>query len=365
MRIRRLLGLSSVALLAACAEKAPQDAFEPKGDKARQIYDLGVPVFIVAGVVGVLVAAASVYLVVRFRRRPGDDDTPDPVQTHGNTKVEIGWTIGPFLLLLPFAFLSVQAIFDLSDDPDDPVVVDVWGHQWWWSFEYDLDGDATNGPEIVTANDLVIPEDRDILLRIGSRDVIHSFSIPSLSGTRDAVPGRTHEWVIEADAPGVYEGQCKEFCGLSHANMRARAVVLTAPQYETWLDQQQVDAEDPDDPVAAAGKTVFEGKCASCHQIDGVNEVEGEADLVTGHAPNLTHFASRGVFASGLFALYREDGSVNRPALEAWLRDPPGELPMSPDDKRGMPNLSLSEQEIDQLVAYLLSLGPAFPAQDG
>ncbi len=355
-----------LVMAAGCAKNAPQDTFSPGGDTAQKINGLALWAFGAAGVVGVVVAAAIVFLIVKFRRRPGDpDDVPNPVQIHGNFRLEIFWTGLPFVILAPFALFTVATVIDLSHEPKDAIVVDVYGQQWWWSFEYDLDGDPENGPEIITANDLVIPEDRQVLLQLHSRDVIHSFWIPRLAGTRDVVPGRTHTLAIEADEPGVFVGQCKEFCGLSHANMRARAVVLTASQFETWLDQQQEDAAAPTDPEAKAGLEVFTTKCASCHQINGVDEVEGKAALVSGHAPNLTHLMSRGVFASGSFDLYNEDGTFNRPALEAWLRDPPGQLPMAPDQERGMPNLGLTEQEIDELVAYLQTLGPAFPAQKG
>ena len=353
-----------LALAAGCAKNAPQDTFDAEGDTAQKIDTLQRPVFIVAGIVGVLVAVAIVYLVVKFRDRPGHpDEAADPVQIHGNTRLEVMWTAIPFLILAPIAVVTVARVIDLSDRPDNALVVSVYGQQWWWSYEYELDGNEDNGPEIITANDLVIPEDREVVLELHSRDVIHSFWIPALAGTRDAVPGRMHTLVIEADHPGVFVGQCKEFCGLSHANMRARAVALTDGQFEAWLEQQQEDAREPTDEVAQAGLAVFETKCATCHQVNGVNEVE-DPPLVAGHAPNLTHFMSRGVFASAMFPLYNEDGSLNRPALEAWLRDPPGVLPMAPEGARGMPNLALTEDEIDELVAYLSTLGPGPLAEE-
>jgi cytochrome c oxidase subunit 2 len=255
--------------------------------------------------------------------------------------------------------------------------ISVYGQQWWWSYEYDLDSDGK--PDIVTANDLVIPTRQKIVLDVQSRDVIHSFWIPQLAGTADAVPGRNHPLLIQADEPGVYVGQCKEFCGLSHANMRARAVALNDQDWKTWTTQQQQAASMPaeSDAVAFAGMQTFVSKCATCHQINGLEsadgkpiDVEGKAVLVAGHAPNLTHLMSRGVFASGMFDLYTHNAAngrleLNRPALEAWLRDPPGQLPMAPDEQRGMPNLGLSEKEIDDLVAFLETLGPAPPLENG
>jgi cytochrome c oxidase subunit 2 len=148
--------------------------------------------------------------------------------------------------------------------------------------------------------------------------------------------------------------------------MRARAIALSQAEFDQWLRDQQADAPTPAAGTkAAAGLDSFKTKCASCHQIDGVNEVEGKAALVAGHAPNLTHLMSRGTFASGTFSLYVTDvdGKLvfNRNQLEEWLRDPPGQLPMAPAEARGMPNLQLGDAEIDALIAYLQTLGP-YPA---
>ena len=168
---------------------------------------------------------------------------------------------------------------------------------------------------------------------------------------------------LEASQPGVFDGQCKEYCGLSHANMRARAVALSQADFDQWVQDQQKDAATPAAGTdAAAGLEAFKTKCASCHQINGVDQIEGKAALISGHAPNLTHLMSRKVFASGTFPLYvmNAQGQLvfNRNQLEAWLRDPPGQLPMAPTEARGMPNLHLGENEIDQLIAYLQTLGP-------
>ncbi|CAN5185916.1 cytochrome c oxidase subunit II [soil metagenome] len=362
---RRLAALALLAALvtvmAGCGDDR-QDVFTPEGGPAETINKLQVPVFLAAGVVGLVVAAGLVYVLMSGSRRAKGDD--DPVQIHGNFKLEIAWTIGPALILAVVAVGTVATLFDLdAEAKDQPAEITVYGQQWWWSYEYELDNNPDNGPEIITANDLVIPAGVPFQFKLESRDVIHSFWIPSLNGTRDVVPGRTHTMLMQADEPGVYEGQCKEFCGLSHANMRARVVALSESEWETWLDQQQTEASaTPGDPQAAAGLEVFLARCAICHQIDGVTpDVEGEADLVSRVAPNLTHFMSRGVFASGLYPLYDNQGEVNRPVLEQWLRNPESLVPQSPGERRGMPNLGLSEDEIDQLVAYLETLGPRNP----
>ncbi|MEY2420165.1 MAG: cytochrome c oxidase subunit [Acidimicrobiaceae bacterium] len=360
--VRRLVLIPALFLLSSCSGK--QNIFSPKGPVADKINKLQVPVFVAAGVVGVIVAVMLAYVVVTGIRRAKHDDDEEPEQIHGNTKLELTWTIVPFLILVAVAFPTVTTILNISHRPANAMKIDVYGQQWWWSYEYDLNGDGT--PEIVTANELVIPAGRQIELQVHSRDVIHSFWIPALAGTRDAVPGRTQILELEADQPGEYDGQCKEYCGLSHANMRARAVALSQADFDRWLQDQQQDAATPAaGSEAAAGLESFKAKCASCHQINGVNEIEGKAALISGHAPNLTHLMSRKVFASATFPLWVIDTQgrlvFNRNQLETWLRDPPAQLPMAPTEARGMPNLKLGDAEIDQLIAYLQTLGP-YPA---
>jgi cytochrome c oxidase subunit 2 len=377
-RLRRTGLVVLVALTLAACSDTKQDVFHPEGDYAGKINRLQVPVFIVAGVVGVLVAVGLALVSIRGVRRRKDDDA-DPVQVEGNFKLEISWTIAPAVLLAVIAVFTVGTLFALDDkasaDSVDGMEITVYGQQWWWSYEYELDGNADNGPEIITANDLVIPAGVPITLHITSRDVIHSFWIPSLNGTRDAVPGRMHTLNVEADEPGIFDGQCKEFCGLSHANMKMRVVALSMDEFRTWLDQQQQDQ-----PMLAegdpgyTGQQLFIGRCTTCHQINGLTNadgdpivVEGNAAVVARHAPNLTHLMSRGVFVGGLFDLYDpETGEFNRNQLEAWLRNPPAEIPMylptgDGELPRGMPNLGLTEQDIDDLIDYLSTLGPQPP----
>ena len=367
-----LLGLG--LLLAGCASNAPQDTWAPEGSYARKIDNLQRPVFMIAGVVGVIVCAAVVYAVVKFRERPGDTHVPH--QTHGNPKVEIGLTALSAVILAAIAPGTVSVLMDINERPDDAMNITVVGQQWWWEYQYD-------GMGIVTANELVIPEKTKVRLRITSRDVIHSFWIPKLNGKRDAVPNRYHTLNLEADTVGVYDGQCTEFCGLSHANMRMKAVSLSKDDFDTWVANQQQNAAKPTkDSMAAKGEEVFTANCARCHQVNGLTDADGavvanQADqqLVSGVAPNLTHLMSRTTFAGGTFELRTEnctadlgglptgtpDACLNRPDLEAWLRNAPAEKPMYTelnDEKkyRGMPNLNLSEQQIKELVAYLTTL---------
>jgi cytochrome c oxidase subunit 2 len=372
-RWRAALLVPLALAIGACADDAPLDTLNPKGPEAQTIHNLVVPVFLIAGVVFVLVEFGVLWLVWRFRKRHDDDDSL-PSQVHGNTKLELGWTVLPAIVLAGVGVASVLTLLDLEDRPADAKRVEVIGQQWWWEYRYDVDGDGED--DVVTANDLVIPAGEPVNLTITSRDVIHSFWIPALNGKKDAVPGRRQPLTIEADEPGVYRGQCTEFCGLSHAFMRMRVVALTPEAYEEWEANQLEGAAIPDDELAAEGMELFRTTCSQCHLIsgEGGNEAEREegnidgAALVAGAAPNLTHFASRGVFAGGVFDLWVDvDGNgevdideigkeLNVAALEDWLRDPPAHKPMAPDQSRGMPNLNLTEEQIDALVAYLETL---------
>ena len=319
-------------LLASCAKNAPQDTLKPKGPVARQISHLINPVFIVAAVVFVLVQGLAVYCVIKFKNR--DENAPEPVQIHGNTRLEITWTAIPAIILFAIAVPTIITIFDLSHQPKDAIHVTVIGHQFWWEFRYDDFGG------FATANELHMPTGKsvDMTLKGDVTDVIHSFWIPPLAGKQDIIPGRTAHMHFQADKPGVYLGQCTEYCGLSHANMRARAVAHTPDEFDVWVKNQQSEARKAAAGTPAAeGEALFTAKgCAGCHTIQGIS-----SGMV---GPNLTHLMSRSVFAGAMFDLTQGN-------LTSWLHDPPGVKPGSK-----MPNLGLSPDEISKLVAYLQTL---------
>lgn len=382
----RLFGLLAVVgvALASCADDAQQTTLEPQGPAAEKIDSLWNYTFAIAAVVFVVVEFGVLFVVWKFRQRKDEDPDALPTQIHGNTKAEIGWTVLPAVILAFLAVGTVSTILDLADEPDDALRIRVVGQQWWWSYDYDIDGDGIHAdddvnaagiehPEeyetdIETANEMVIPVGVPVFLDIESRDVIHSFWIPALNGKKDAVPGRTHHLTLEADEPGTYVGQCTEFCGLSHAYMRMSVIALPQDEYDAWVVSQLAPAAEPSSGLAADGAEEFATLCASCHLVEGTNDDYGGADQVAGAAPNLTHFASRGTYAGGVFELWDDldgDGIIEAEEigveldanqLEAWLRDPPGEKALAPDQRRGMPNLGLSEAQIDALVAYLSGL---------
>lgn len=357
-RTVRLSGLLlAAAALASCAT-GRIDPTDPVGENAKQIDGIMRLSGYMASAVGIFVAAAVIIVIVKFRARPDDDPNELPKQIHGNKKAELTWTLIPVVMLVFLAIVTIPAVFDLSDKSDGRTIK-VEGQQWWWQFSYDVDEDGT--ADIVTANEIVIPVGEEINLEIHSNDVIHSFWIPQLNGKKDAVPGRIHHWRISSPEPGIFYGECVEFCGLSHANMQMRAVALNNDDYEAWVQQQLQPSSIPTGAAAKRGYELFGRHCVSCHVIDGVYEsaADGNANLLSGVAPNLTHLMTRTSFAGSLFELYNDDGSANIAELREWVRDAPDRKPSRPDNRQGMISFVeiLNESELDDLVTYLLTLG--------
>ena len=350
-----------IAVLVSCAS-GRIDPTDPVGENAKQIDGIMRLSGYMATAVGVFVAAAVIYVIVKFRARPDDDPDELPVQVHGNRKAELTWTVIPVLMLVFLAIVTIPAVFDLSGKSDGRTIK-VEGQQWWWQFSYDVDEDGEY--DIVTANEIVIPVNEEINLDIRSNDVIHSFWIPQLNGKRDAVPGRVHSWRISSPVPGIFYGECTEFCGLSHANMQMRAVVLSDSDYATWVDEQLAPSDVPLSEGAKRGYDLFGRHCVSCHVVNGVYEsaADGNANLASGYAPNLTHLMTRTSFAGALYELYKDDGSVNVADLREWVRNAPGQKPARPENRQGMISFAetLSATELDDLVTYLLTLGARPP----
>ncbi|MBI30969.1 MAG: cytochrome c oxidase subunit II [Actinobacteria bacterium] len=344
-------------ILTSCAT-GRIDPTDPVGENAKQIDGIMRLSGYMATAVGIFVAIAVVVVMVKFREKPDDDPDELPKQIHGNRKAELTWTVIPVLLLVFLAVVTIPAVFDLSGKSDGRTI-QVEGQQWWWQFSYDVDEDGIH--DIVTANEIVIPVGEEINLDIRSNDVIHSFWIPQLNGKKDAVPGRVHHWRISSPVPGIFYGECVEFCGLSHANMQMRAVVLERDDYDAWVQEQLTPATVPADTAAKRGYDLFGRHCVSCHVVNGVYESagNGNANLTSGYAPNLTHLMTRTSFAGSIFELYRDDGSVNIADLREWVRNAPENKPSRPDNRQGMISFAetLSESELDDLVTYLLTLG--------
>jgi cytochrome c oxidase subunit 2 len=336
------LGLALTVLLAGCASDAPQDSLEPAGKYSQSIDNLFKPVFLIAVVVFFVVQGLVLFSVLKFRRKPDDDDTEFPEQIHGSTKLEIGWTILPALVLGLVGIFTMPVLFDLNSEPDEAMEVTVYGQKYWWAYEYGEQPEYGIGEDITTANELHIPADTDVYLTLESKDVVHSFWAPKLNGKRDVVPGRKHTWLLQADEPGVYSGQCAEFCGTSHANMRLKVVAHDEASWARWVEQMEAPITKPTSGLAAEGFELFNAKgCAGCHVVDGQYETVAEGQPP---APNLTKLFTRDCFAGCIYDLN------DRNELEAWLRNP--------QRKAGslMVIGQLSEAEIDRLYAYLQTL---------
>jgi cytochrome c oxidase subunit 2 len=282
-----------------------------------------------AVVVFVGVQGFLLYTIIRFRRRREDEM---PAQVHGNTGLEMAWTIIPSIVLLVIAVPSISTIFAADAVPQTVTQrVKVTGHQWWWEFEYPDLG-------IVTANELHLPVGETVRVDVASKDVVHSFWIPQMGGKVDVFPGRSmHMWFTPHEA-GEYYGQCVEFCGVQHANMRMRLFVDTRADFDAWVQRQRADAAQPRSALATRGADLFaRSACIACHTIKGTN-----AQGVIG--PNLTHVAGRRTIGAGIM-----DNTPQN--LARWIRDPQG---VKVGNK--MIQVPMSEGDLNAIVAYLREL---------
>ena len=334
-------------MLTACTrEEQPLNTFDPQGPLAERIDDLFWLVFWIATVIFVLVQGGLLVSILFFRERKGNADQPEPKQVHGNVKLEIIWTAIPTLILAAIAVPTFQTVFDLAECPDDAMTVEIIGHQWWFEYRYPDHG-------VTTANVLVIPADTEVCAEMNSADVIHNFWVPKLNGKRYLVPDQPTELRLRTDEPGEFWGQCAEFCGLSHAKMRARVEAMTQADFDAWIAAQQDDQLilSDDGSLEFQGQQVFlNGACTGCHNLDGVNDLD--ISTVAVYGPDLTHFASRNVFAGASLPSGLQPSHADwEAALVEWLADPPTVKPGSFMGSQG-----LTAEDIDALVAYLGTL---------
>lgn len=351
----------------------PGSIFAPHSTPASQENQLAYFVLGICALIYVGVSGLLVYALVRFRARPDDD--AEPPQVFGSLQIELSWTIIPILIIAILFLGTARVLFSIQDAPKPPSALDVTviGHQFWWEFRY---------PQynVVTANELHLPVNtpsapRPAFLKLTSADVIHSFWVPQLGGKTDLLPNRVNEMWIDPQKPGLYVGQCAQFCGPQHAKMLLRVYVDTAEEFDAWIKNQQrtqaelaqphvmsvsmpnpgnaggaippnspathgtaAPNETPDAINARNGQLVFEQQsCISCHTISGT--------VANGrYGPDLTHLMSRATLGAG--------AAQNTPGdLLAWIADPntfkPGCL---------MPAMHLSDRQNAQITAYLLSL---------
>ncbi len=324
-----LPALAVAALAVAACGVTPQTTLEPTTEAARTARDLLMFVFWAMVVTFVLVEGALLYCLVRFRRRSGDGIPP---QTHGNTPLEIGWTIAPAILVVVIVVLTVPAIFSNARAASpDALRVRAIGHQWWFEFQYPDIG-------VVTANELHLPVGRDVEIQLESNDVLHSFWVPSLRGKLDMVPGRDNKFTIKPEVTGTFPGQCAEFCGTAHALMKFYVVVETQAEFTAWAETQRAERVPPASDLARQGEeTLTLGGCVACHTIRGTDS----AGIL---GPDLTHMGSRQYIAAGILENTPEN-------MRAWLSDPQG---VKPGNTMVIPELTT--EQLDALVAYMQGL---------
>jgi cytochrome c oxidase subunit 2 len=315
------------------------DALQAVGPQAGHIVDLWRIFLFICTVVFAAVLVALVFAIRRAPRihtqEPPDLSTvnqPEP-RLRRSVTTAVAIAILGLLVLLAASVFTDRALARLS--LKDAVNVEVTAYQWWWGVKY------VNGPVSETfqgANEIHVPVGRPVIVTLNAGDVIHSLWVPSLAGKRDLIPGRTATITFQADRPGIYRGQCAEFCGFQHAFMAFEVHAHAPDEYEAWRQAQLKPAADPTDPQAQRGKMLFQSiQCAMCHAVQGT--------MAQGHkAPDLTHLASRRTIAAGTLP----NTAAN---LASWIADPHKHKPGV-----NMPANPMSGEDLAALVAYLGTL---------
>lgn len=326
--LRKYGVLAGLAIFLSACQPSPTflNSASPIASHVANLYTI---ILIMALVVFVLVEGALIWILVRDRKRANDEEPP--TQVYGNTRLEVIWTVIPILLVIALFVMTVQTVNAVAAPASlkSDLNLQVVGHRWWWEFYYPDLG-------IATANELHIPVGTTVQVSLESVDVIHSFWVPQLAGKTDAVPGQHNTMWLTGDQVGEFLGQCAEFCGTEHALMRFKVIVESQSDFDAWVANQQQAAYQPQTEDEQAGYKQLTGVCAACHSIN-----PGERENKIG--PNLTHLFSRTTFAGGTFDL-------NEKNLRSWLSDTQA---MKPENDM---EITLSSQEIDQIIAYLTHL---------
>lgn len=308
--------------------------FQPESPEAQAIFDLFVAVLWISAGIFIIVTGLIAIALVRGRTR-----VDLPKQDFGSHRREILWMVGPIIIVLWIGVISMKLILTMNAYPKvhpphdaraDAELI-VIGHQWWWEVRYNPSGR-------VGASEIHIPVGKKIRVEVRSADVIHSFWVPQLGRKIDAIPGRNNFVWLEANRPGTYQGRCAEFCGNQHAWMNFTVYAHDSEEYERWQNDEKVTLTAVEETAAEAGeKLFFSQTCVNCHTIDGTT-----ATMTIG--PNLTNISRRKEIGGGVL--------LNSPDnLRRWLKNPQA---IKPGCK--MPNFNLSDEQVQQLAAYLESL---------
>ena len=333
-----ILALLAVAALAAgCGElNLPMSTTVIEGSHNATLWGPYRLIFILAAIVFVATMALTAILSIMYRERPGRPAR----QIHGNNRLEVIWTLIPIVIVALIAVPTVNAIVAEAKPIDaNALHVEAIGHQWWFEFVYPAE-------KITTANELHIPEGREVAFNLRSVDVIHSFWVPQLAGKTDMVPGHVNDIKFTAlrARPEPYLGQCAEFCGTSHANMRFRVYVHTPADFEAWVRSAKADAASPASALEKQGQEIFmRSACIGCHTVQG-SAAAGKI------GPDLTHIGARTTIGSGII----ENTQQN---LEQWIANsadikPSSKMPPMLKSAGG----ALGAEEIKAVAAYLSGL---------
>lgn len=316
------------------------DMFQPLSRPAEMIHESALLVLAITAGIFVVVTAMLVFVVWKFRRRGPEDDLKEPPQIYGSTHIELAWTVIPILITFVLILVTSRTIGEIQNAkmPASAVKVRLVGHQWWWEVHYPDLG-------IISANEIHVPvstrgtgKRRTTEVILESADVIHSFWVPQLAGKTDLVPNKRNQTWIEPFVTGTFFGNCAEYCGTQHANMLLRVIVEEPEDFEKWVRGMKQPPVAPEAGLAAQGRQAFYGNsCVNCHRVDGTT-----AKGVFG--PDLTKLMTRQTIGAGVAPLTPEN-------LRAWVRDPQ-------TLKTGclMPDMKLSDREVDSITAYLLTL---------
>lgn len=330
-----LLSLLLQVQVPGTPERRITDMFKPlaspaESERMAAFFTIGI-----CTAIFVVVAGLIIFAMARFRRRPGESEFREPPQVYGSNQIEAAWTVIPILIVFVLIGVSARVIaaVENASPPPQELKITLVGHQWWWEVRY---------PDyhLVTANEIHVPVSPDgknaTYLQLTSADVIHSFWVPQLAGKTDLIPNRLNYMWIDPRQPGVYLGNCAEYCGTQHANMLLRVIADQPTDFHRWIAAQQQPATE--DPQAGAAKTAFASlACVNCHMIRGTGAVGV-------YGPDLTHLMSRQTLGAGVL--------VNTPQnLRAWVDDPQQAKPGC-----FMPSMKLTPPQLDQVVSYLESL---------
>jgi cytochrome c oxidase subunit 2 len=327
LRPARTLLLSIIAAVAGCSGN--QSALDPEGAPAIHVEHLIIGITMICAVVWLLVMIVLGWALLRKRSSDGR-----PHERY--LTIIVGSAVAATVIII--AGLTIASFYTtrgIGLPKNAALTITVRGQQWWWQVIYSNANPALN---FQTANEIHIPVDQDVRIQLESADVVHSFWVPSLAGKQDLVPGRSNSLFLRAERPGIYRGQCAEFCGLQHTHMALLVVADGPADYQRWIAAQRQNGVVPTDPDAAAGKVAFLSKpCAACHTVRGT-----PAAGTTG--PDLTHIGSRQMIAAGLL-------ETTRGSLAAWIADPQTLKPGN-----NMPMVPLTSVELRDISAYMESL---------